>query len=461
MLKGTPPSYPDLRAPYALHHQAGADKRVAARGLETAPVLGSGAHRCKRSRGPDGARGPMPGMAFAKKSLRWRLLAEGYSARLPARQQRRVVALAFRRWAEVTPLTFQEDSSSPGTEIDIRLGFGTGRHFGCPWSFDGPGGELAHTYQPGEIHLDDDEPFSIPPSDHGVNLLQVALHEIGHVLGLPHSPSPDSVMNPLYPTTGGTLELDWQDKRAIQELYGQCEGPFDTVFDWVRKGPEAQQGEPVIWFNTYFLRGSQYWLYENRRGRPRRGDPRGLEQGWRGLPAGIDAFLHVWTTDMDRTYFFKGIQYWRYDNGADQTFSQDAEGLAYPRRISDGFPGIAGPLDTAAFLWQLGLVYFFKGAQVWGYNVSSHQVQQGFPESLEDVFPALVLNDHPKGNLDAAYYSYSHHTLFLIKGLYYWEVSTGGDGEHPLSHNVLLPHRRVAEQWKDLCDIHPTTVRGR
>ncbi|KAG9354813.1 hypothetical protein JZ751_001526 [Albula glossodonta] len=420
---------------------------------ESGPAHGPRARRCKRSRGPDGSRGPMPGMAFAKRRLRWRLLREGYSAHLPARQQRRVIALAFRRWAEVAPLSFHEDTSSPDTEIDIRLGFGTGRHLGCPWLFDGPGGELAHTAQPGEIHLDDDEPFNLPLSDHGV-----ALHEIGHVLGLPHLTSPSSVMNPLYPTSGGTMELDWQDRRAIQELYGQCEGPFDAVFDWVRKGPSVQQGEPVIWFSTYFLRGGQYWLYENRRGRPRRGDPRSLEQGWRGLPAGgIDAYLHIWTTDIDRVYFFKGTQYWRYNSEAGQTFTQDPMGLQYPQRISDGFPGIAGPLDTVVFLHHLHLVYFFKGHQVWGYNVSSQQVQEGFPKSLEDVFPALVTNDHPRGNLDAAYYSYSHRALFLIKGLYFWEVSTRGSGKQPLHHNVLLPHRRLAEQWKDLCEIHPST----
>ncbi|XP_036382065.1 matrix metalloproteinase-21-like [Megalops cyprinoides] len=414
----------------------------------------SRARRYKRSRGPSWSQGPMPGMAFAKQGLRWRLLAEGHSAHLPAWQQRRAIALAFRRWSEVAPLSFQEDSSSPGNEIDIRLGFGTGRHLGCPWLFDGPGGELAHTAQPGEIHLDDDEPFSVSPSDHGVNLLQVALHEIGHVLGLPHLSSPDSVMNPLYPTTGGSMELDWQDRRAIQELYGKCEGPFDTVFDWVRKGWSGQQEEPVIQFSTYFLRGDRYWLYDNRQGRPRRGDPRSLEQGWRGLPTGgVDAYLHIWTTDIDRAYFFKGTQYWRYNRDADQTFIKDGEAERYPQCISEGFPGIAGPLDTAVFLQQRRLIYFFKGHQVWAYNVSRQLTLEGFPKSLEDVFPALVPNDHPKGNLDAAYYSYSHRALFLIKGLYCWEVSTGGDGE-----NALQPQRRVAEQWQDLCDVHPSST---
>ncbi|XP_018587138.1 matrix metallopeptidase-21-like [Scleropages formosus] len=282
--------------------------------------------------------------------------------------------------------------------------------------------------------------------EQGVNLLQVLLHEIGHVLGLPHLPSPDSVMHPQYPASGGTMELSLQDRTAIQELYGRCEGSFDTVFDWVTVG---HQGESAARFNTYFLRGDQYWLYDNSRGRPRARDPRRVEQGWGGLPGGgVDAHVHVWTPDMDATLFFKGTQYWLYDRGAHRTVTQDPEGQRYPRGISEGFPGVTGPLDTAMFSHHTGLIYFFKGHQVWGYNVTRHGVQDGFPKHLEDMFPSSQPNDHPAAHLDAAYFSYSHSTLFLIKGLFFWEVSGGP------SHNALLPRRRVAEQWKDLCGVH-------
>ncbi|KAL4660430.1 matrix metalloproteinase-21-like [Arapaima gigas] len=406
--------------------------------------------RYKRTRGSQGSRGPVPGLAFARQGLRWRLLNEGLSSHLSGMQQRRIVMLAFRRWAEVTPLIFQEDTTSPATELDIKLAFGTGRHLGCPWLFDGPGGELAHAAHPGEIHLDDDEPYSVPPSEHGVNLLQVLLHEIGHVLGLPHLSSPDSVMHPQYPSSGSTMELSQHDRTAIQELYGQCEGTFDTVFDWITI---SQQGGPAAHFNTYFLKGNQYWLYDNSRGRPRPRDPRRVEQGWGGLPSGgVDAHLHVWTPDTNRIYFFKGIQYWLYDRIAHQTITQDPEGHTYPRRISEGFPGITGPLDTAVFSHQHGLIFFFKGHQVWGFNMSSRQVQKGFPKHLLDMFPPSQTRDHPTAHLDAAYYSYFHRTLFLIKGLFFWEVSSGGAGKSP-SHNTVLPRRRVAEQWKDLCNV--------
>lgn len=87
---------------------------------------------------------------------------------------------------------------------------------------------------------------------------------------------------------------------------GVCEGPFDTVFDWVWRKTN-QQGEPVIRFNTYFFRKGWYWLYENRNNRSRSRDPRGLRSGWQGIPVeSIDAFIHVWTRYCNAAYFFKG-----------------------------------------------------------------------------------------------------------------------------------------------------------
>lgn len=66
-------------------------------------------------------------MAFSKKVLKWRLIGEGYSNQLSIEDQRYIFRLAFRMWSEVSPLEFVEDTRSPLEDIDIRLGFGTGR----------------------------------------------------------------------------------------------------------------------------------------------------------------------------------------------------------------------------------------------------------------------------------------------------------------------------------------------
>lgn len=66
-------------------------------------------------------------VAFSKKLLRWRLIGEGYSSQLTVEEQRYIFRLAFRMWSEVSPLEFVEDTRSPLEDVDIRLGFGTGR----------------------------------------------------------------------------------------------------------------------------------------------------------------------------------------------------------------------------------------------------------------------------------------------------------------------------------------------
>jgi len=91
-----------------------------------------------------------------------------------------------------------------------------------------------------------------------------------------------------------------------------------VTFDWLRKSTApatntASAGgasASVYIFNTYFFRGSHYWMYENRFNRTRYGDPLAIGDEWQGLSADIDAFAQVITTGGSEyiidTYFFKG-----------------------------------------------------------------------------------------------------------------------------------------------------------
>ncbi|KAI7797049.1 putative matrix metalloproteinase-21 [Triplophysa rosa] len=400
-------------------------------------------------------------MSFSKTLLKWRVIGEGYSSQLSIDEQKYIFRLGFRMWSEVSPLEFQEDLHSPLEDIDIRLGFGTGRHLGCSQRFDGAGHEFAHAWFLGDIHFDDDEHFTVPNTGSGISLLKVAVHEIGHVLGLPHIYRAGSIMQPSYLPQDSGFEIDWMDRKSIQSLYGVCQGRFSAVFDWIKK-ELTPYGEVTVRFNTYFMRDGWYWLYENRNNRTRYGDPVAVPVGWNGLPdSGVDAYVHVWNRKTDAVYFFKGVQYWRYDSENDRVFANDSLGRSYPRLISDDFPGVIGPVDTAYYDRRDAHVYFFKGSQVFRFDIRTNRLAKSSPQKITAVFPAVVPGDHPVSNVDVSYFSYTQNSVFLLKGERYWQVVNARDRRRKpsLPLNALLPHRDVDQQWFDICDVHSSSLR--
>ncbi|PKI64077.1 metalloendoproteinase 1-MMP-like [Punica granatum] len=136
---------------------------------------------------------------------------------------RAAFAQAFAKWAEVIPVKFEETSDYLLAEVAI--GFFKEEH-GDGSPFDGPLGVLAHAfpYPIGDLHLDADENWAVDfktnRAPRAIDLESVAIHEIGHVLGLDHSSLKESVMYPSITAMTKKVDLTMDDVEGIQMLYG-------------------------------------------------------------------------------------------------------------------------------------------------------------------------------------------------------------------------------------------------
>lgn len=143
---------------------------------------------------------------------------------LPGDAERDAVRRAFATWAKVIPVDFVE--VGPTNAADLKIGWATGNH-GDGASFDGPGAILAHAFYPpscggsfaGHCHFDEGENWGLAHGAGNFDLETVAVHEIGHLLGLAHSNGANSVMVPGY--AGQRRVLSTDDVAGIQSLYGK------------------------------------------------------------------------------------------------------------------------------------------------------------------------------------------------------------------------------------------------
>jgi Matrixin/Putative peptidoglycan binding domain len=127
---------------------------------------------------------------------------------------------AFDTWSAQVPLAFAQVSSSATADLNVE--WTTGDHGdGSPFDGSGSGGFniFAHAFYPedGRIHFDEAETWGHTHGSGTVDLESVALHEIGHSLGLRHSGLSDAVM--FFAINSQRRQLHEADIRGIKSRY--------------------------------------------------------------------------------------------------------------------------------------------------------------------------------------------------------------------------------------------------
>ncbi|KAM3860314.1 matrix metalloproteinase-16-like [Diretmus argenteus] len=334
---------------------------------------------------------------------------------------------AFDVWQNVTPLRFEaipySELERTKKDVDITIIFASGFH-GDSSPFDGEGGFLAHAYFPGpgiggDTHFDSDEPWTLGNPNHdGNDLFLVAVHELGHALGLEHSNDPTAIMAPFYQymdTDNFKLPLD--DLLGIQKIYGfiPCQKdkrhlPLTALTFSPQRNQKLRISRRLIKSSTLtpvpdgFLADHWFWRVRDNSVMP--GYPMLINVFWRGLPSKIDA---VYENSEGKFVFFKGKQFWVFKDTVLQS--------GYPQDISQFGHGMpAQSIETAVWWEDVAKTYFFKGDRYWRYNEDMRTMDPGYPKPIS-VWRGVP--ESPQG----AFVDKANGFTYFYKGKEYWKFN--------------------------------------